>query len=400
MRSYTYADLIPNLGFRRRQFPRLPVNVLGVPPYNPPPDAASREKVFFAVETFARHMTDEAWQLQVGQQGQGYTLLGRHFGKDEVDVSDAFRRHKPSTAILQDKREWDSSRAGCYDKTVGFHRIEAGAEHSDVFRVTIHKDLHHDPSYHHDFHNAWKTHAWIVYYNQRIATHLCPWMRPEHVVRTYHSVDASRVPAFSAERPNRCLLSGQLQQKTYPLRTNAANWAKEGLLSPCDVLHHPGYHANGAATPDYLQTLSGYKVSICTASIYGYALRKIIESTACGCVVITDLPADETLPEIDGNLIRVHPGITHRQLTDLIRVAVAEYDPELQEAYADAALKYYDYRNQAALLAANIETLRNNYPPPSPTNRSQRKTVRTTVTQSRTFTQRLGQRTQGKGARR
>ena len=79
----------------------------------------------------------------------------------------------------------------------------------------------------------------------------------------------------------------------------------------CASCAHPGYHANGSFTPAlHSRNSTKFKVAICTSSTMGFALRKIIEATACGCRVITDLPAGEVMPEIDGNLTRVSSDIS------------------------------------------------------------------------------------------
>jgi hypothetical protein len=114
-------------------------------------------------------------------------------------------------------------------------------------------------------------------------------------------------------------------------------------------------------TPQFLQTLSHFKVAICTSSMYGYALRKIMEATACGCRVLTDLPVDEALPEIDGNLFRIRPDTSAYHIQIYIRQLVKEYDPERQAHYAELAKKFYDFKAVGQRLADDIETLRRNY---------------------------------------
>jgi hypothetical protein len=126
-------------------------------------------------------------------------------------------------------------------------------------------------------------------------------------------------------------------------------------------LRHPGYAMAGCATPAFLQILNRFKVAICTSSVYGYALRKIIEATACGCVVVTDFPADEILPEIDDNLVRIHPRIGLPRLAALIGRLTDSYEIDLQRHYAERARAFYDYRAIGCRLAADIEALRCSY---------------------------------------
>jgi hypothetical protein len=126
-------------------------------------------------------------------------------------------------------------------------------------------------------------------------------------------------------------------------------------------LRHPGYHRKGCCTPGFLQELGHTKVAICTASIYGYALRKIIEATACGCRVLTDLPEDEVLPDIDGNLVRIHRNTGHKDVVKVIQRLLDEYNPERQANYAVMAKEFYDYRPMGVKLANDIESLRRSY---------------------------------------
>jgi hypothetical protein len=178
-------------------------------------------------------------------------------------------------------------------------------------------------------------------------------------VRTYHTLDADIVPVYSAVGRQGCLLSGAVSG-VYPLRWRL--FREAGRLPRVTVLGHPGYHRRGCATPDFLRQLSRHKVAVCTASIYGYALRKIAEATACGCVVITDLPTDEVMPQIDGNLVRVHPETTTAEIAALLDYHYAHYTPERQQHYARLAMDYYDYRVEGKRLAAAIEEMRRAYP--------------------------------------
>jgi len=126
----------------------------------------------------------------------------------------------------------------------------------------------------------------------------------------------------------------------------------------CPYVFHPNYHANGCCTPAYLDMLAHYKVSVCTTSIFGYALRKIVESTAAGCVVITDLPAEDRLPEIDDNLVRIPYSANIGELRRLIHRCVTDYDADRQRHYAERACAWYDWREVGRRLAEDIEKRR------------------------------------------
>jgi hypothetical protein len=95
--------------------------------------------------------------------------------------------------------------------------------------------------------------------------------------------------------------------------------------------------------------------------MYGYALRKIMEATACGCRVLTDLPVDEVLPEIDGNLFRIRPDTSAYHVGIYVRQLVKEYDADKQRDYADKAKQFYDYRAIGKRLSDDIESLRRSY---------------------------------------
>ncbi len=182
-------------------------------------------------------------------------------------------------------------------------------------------------------------------------------MRKEHLIRTYHSVNPKHVPKFSVrQRIHGCLLSGAKSIEFYPLRRRL--WKHRSKLPDTKYMQHPGYGLKGAHTPEYLRQLAYYKVAICTASIFGYALRKIIEATSCGCRVITDLPEDEVLPEIDGNLIRVSNDAHPDEVAEVIAEAEANYEPERQRHFAAKAVEFYDYKKLTAKIASDIERLR------------------------------------------
>ena len=127
------------------------------------------------------------------------------------------------------------------------------------------------------------------------------------------------------------------------------------------VHNHPGYHRNGCVVPGFLKLLNQFKVSICTSSRYGYSLRKLIESTACGCRVITDLPVDEILPVVEENLIRINPNDNHLSMRKTIEDAVSSYDYEKQRDIAKRAIEHYDYRAVCSRLANDIQAMKENY---------------------------------------
>lgn len=322
------------------------------------PAASHTDRIFLGLHSFARHMTDEGAQLQNGLQTAGYTMWGRQYPNAATDVVRILRDASPGVAVIQDKREWDPARPGCFDKEAAFQHVAALQADNRIFKVTVCKDAHHDPEYHAAFAADIGCHAWITYYHPDSICRLAPYLRRQHLLRTWHSINPEFVPPFTDQDRRGCLLSGNATPRYYPLR---ARLVKNAAYLPLEVRAHPGYHADGSDTNDYLFALSHYKVAICTASRLGYALRKLIEATACGCRVITDLPAYDVLPEIDENLVRISPDIKLHDMAQLINRLAAEYDPAQQEHYAKRACRFYDYRQRGFALAQAIDTMRANY---------------------------------------
>ena len=340
---------------------------LKAPRYNPPIELISsqelyRGRVALAVEQMARHMTDEGWQLMLGLEARGYLLAGHKCTVNSTDVVGILEETKPHTVVVQDKREWDYLEGGFREKEYQFHNVEVLKDRDDLFKLTILKDSQQRPKYHLKSAEEMGVNAWIVYYHPRIVAHLAPYTRPEHLIRTYHTVRPERVPTYSPLRLDKALLSGATGS-VYPVRTTLVNKKKRNpnSLKCIEYLPHPGYHAKGTDTDNYLKTLSRYKVAICTASIYGYALRKLIEATACGCRVITDLPSDEILPGIDENLVRITPTTSLETIVGIVEQEIKSYDPDRQERLAERAKDTYDYRRVGAKLVSDIEALRRSY---------------------------------------
>jgi hypothetical protein len=337
----TTDDVIRHLG-------TMSMSPLPAPAYTPNGDG----KIALAVEGMRRHITDEGWQLMEGLECAGYRLFGKNLPDNYVDVHQILRIVSPDTIVMQDKREWDP-RAKAKDPSMQFLNVQALRE-SPAFKLTIIKDAHQRQMYHAESATEIGAHAWITYYHPKIVCHLAKYVRPEHLIRTYHTVDADIVPLFQDKRRG-CLLSGAIG-RAYPLRNRLLYMSKS--ISHCDVLPHPGYNTPGPFTPDFLKTLSQYKVAVCTSSIYGYALRKIIEATACGCMVLTDLPVDDVLPEIDENLARIHPDWRFQRICRIINEMYQNWDPDRQRERAERAKKFYDYVPMCERLAQDIERLR------------------------------------------
>lgn len=333
-------------------------------------------QVGLAVKSMERHTTDEGWQLFQGLQSAGYALAGmgitmeldwQAFGEtwsyqNHTDVKEILDLALPTTVVLQDKREWIGKTAGKgFDPLETFTNVSSLREHPEVFKVGVLKDAHSDAHLHIDSANEAGLHAWVVYYHPTIVAAQAPYVRPKHLIRTYHSIDEDLVPPFSQRRSQSVgLLSGAVSG-AYPLRSRLALACENQSMRHLTYRKHPGYRRDGCHTPEYLKLLSTYRVAVCTSSRWGYAVRKIIEATAAGCIVVTDLPKDEVLPCIDGNLIRVETDINSRELDELVGDLCERYDAGMQQSWSTLAQTWYDFRAVGKRLADDIEKLRVSY---------------------------------------
>lgn len=326
----------------------------------PPPvfrEANLSNKLVLGVHSMQDHTTDEGWQITHGLSLSGYTHCGHLLEESSTSVPELIEKHNPGTMVIQDVREWDVQSKDFRDMDARFTDVEEMKRHEEIFRVTILKDAHQRPDYHREFCDRMGIHAWVIYYNPSIVKHLAQYVRPEHLIRTTHSLDKDIIPEFSEDREFGCLFSGAVSN-AYPLRQRIMKFSK---LLPMKVHKHPGYHRNGCVVPEFMKMLNTFKVSICTSSRYGYALRKLIESTACGCRIITDLPTNEVLPVIEENLIRVNVNAGANEIKRAIDDAVDTYDYDRQRELAIRSIEYYDYRTVCMRLANDIQLMKERY---------------------------------------
>jgi hypothetical protein len=328
--------------------------ILRTPAYCPEPEMAGR--AVLGVASMQHHMTDEGWQITAGLAKAGYTHCGYGLPCGMTDCHFIVRDVKPGIVVMQDKREW-FPQGDFREPKAQFRNLDAFRNNKAILRLTVLKDAQQRPQWHREAAEELGVHGWIVYYNPRIVNHLAPYTRAGHLIRTWHTVDADKVPDYSDKGRQGCLFSGAISN-AYPERQHLL--AHRGLAA--SVLPHPGYHRKGCNTPGFMQHLSRFKISICTCSRYGYALRKIVESTACGCAVLTDLPIDEYIPGIDENLTRVNfREMSLMEIDEVILGMEAKYSPERQKFFADRATLLYDYRQVTSKLAYDIEMFRRNF---------------------------------------
>ena len=287
------------------------------------------------------HMTSEGHELQCGLEHAGWTLAGQGFGDGSRDTPYLLERWKPDVVLVQDKRDWDPA-MGAFRRDLEFFRLGELAKCSDIFRLAVIKDAGSVVDYHRGFAEQIQADALVTYYHDWSVVAAAPWMQAYPLIRTYHSVDADLIGRLNlAERRSRAVVSGALNAKVYPLRESVVRHADE---LGCAVIRHPGYANSGHRTPEYLRTLAGYRVSVATASKYGFALRKVIEAVAVGATPITDLPVEDRLPVIDDALFRVPANATLADIRAAIDIADSEWDLEERLEFARRACDFYDYR--------------------------------------------------------
>lgn len=257
-------------------------------------------------------------------------------------------RYQPSVVLISDKRDFDPLMQGAFNKNIGFRGLSELAKHPEIFTLATIKDAGGQFDYHRAFCEEVKADAILVYYHDRSVRPLNPWMMGYPTIRTYHSVDGM----LRRETVNRkrAVVSGALSG-VYPLRQMAVlNAGRLGLT----ILRHPGYSNRGSRTADYLKEISGYKVHVATASRFGFALRKIIESVLVGTTPVTDLPEYDVLPGIDKALVRISPNVSVAELKDAIDYAERTWNAEERRQYAETAAKLYDFRATGKALDSAI----------------------------------------------
>lgn len=299
------------------------------------------------------HTSTEGLELQLGLEHAGWTLVGAGYGPrgshpDARDVRKIIDEHRPDIVFVQDKRDWDPHFNGCFNKKVGYSNLDYLKQHPTIFKACILKDAASVRQYQQIFFDEADADAAVVYYSPSIVVRLNPWiaMKKKRVVRIYHSVNRDVCDAIEfrpRERRLRCIVTGATSN-VYPLRTAVMNLALRHPQLDIKVFGHPGYGNGGSHTNSYLEEISKYRVHIATASRFGFALRKIIESVAVGAVPVTNLPVEDLLPEIDGALIRVPFQANPSHLLHAVNRADEEWNEEDRRRWAIKARQYYDYR--------------------------------------------------------
>jgi hypothetical protein len=300
------------------------------------------------------HTTDEGEQLQAGLALHGWVMSGRGYD-DVLDCSEMLARYAPEMVFVQDKRDWDPQSGGAFRKDLGFVNLEALAARPDVFKICPVKDAGTSVPYQHQFCKEVGADVVLTYYHDKSVDLCSGFLGRYKKLRVYHSVDSELIRSMNLLGPRaRAVVSGATSHVIYPLRERAFRQSAElGVYRH----GHPGYGNRGNNTPNYLGVIAGFKVHLATASKFGFALRKIIESVAVGCTPVTDLPAYDVLPEIDGALVRVDPKIGNRALRAVIDRAERLWRLEERMEWSRKALEFYDWKAQGRRTADALERL-------------------------------------------
>lgn len=298
--------------------------------------------------SYPNHMTDEGDQLQRSLADAGWVLCG----DGERNVIKLLDRHQPEIVFVQDVRDWHKSQGGSFGrKDLHYDNCEALKDHPS-FKVTPVKDAGSCIEFQRDFAASIGLNAAVVYYHPKSVLNHSTWLKNTPLIRHYHTVDSVLTSQLCLNKDRkRAIVTGALNERVYPLRGRIFRLAQQiGVTTK----KHPGYSNTGSDTPAYLKEISGYKVHVKTASDYGFALRGIVESVACGCTCVTNLPDYDVLPEIDGALIRIPSDATDKDIRRAVDRAEAEWSHEKAMVYAAKANDYYDYRKAGLRLSENI----------------------------------------------
>lgn len=290
---------------------------------------------------YTKHMTSEGQQLQDGLRSCGWSLAGYGYIDDCVDVRHLLDRYKPQNIFVQDCRDWRADSGGCFDKRVSFGNWRLLKE-CDARVFTVCKDAGTVIDYQQRFADEIGALAILIYYHQESVTKLSPWLNSYRLIRIYHSIDSGDILSIDLSKERRDAIVSGAVSAVYPTRETAIrNHEAIGL----DVHRHPGYGNTGSSTPAYLRLLSGYKAHLACSSSYKFALRKIIESVAVGCIPVTDLPEYDILPAIDKYLVRIPQSASVDQIKSGVDAAKEIWSQSLALEMQEAAVSFYDYRD-------------------------------------------------------
>jgi hypothetical protein len=337
------------------------VQELPAPPYVGDADD-SRPRIVLGVSSLRDCTSPEGHALIEGLRHAGWQVWGHGYADpfNLTDVREIIHRIEPGVVLVYDIREWGEhcGKNDLRDPMARFTNLSALLERANIFKVGMIRDAHNSVEQCNESFKQAGVHAWVHQYHPRIVKHLNNAVRPQHLIRSWHSVEPADVPPFDKHNREGCLLSGNLSGY-YPLRQRL--YDNLHLLPRTTMLGHPGYQRQKCHTPEMLDQFSRHKVAIVTSSIFGYAIRKFVEATAAGCAIITDLPTDEVIPFIDVNFTRVSTDVSISEVRNLLLEMYRLYNPERQRQLSDVCKCYYDWRNVGCRLDDSIEMMKEHY---------------------------------------
>ncbi len=317
-------------------------------------------KVVLANMDYRTHTTDEGNQLQEGLRSAGWMLSGE--GYDGLrDVEWIVKKYDPKVIFIQDKRDWDPTRTGCFNKNIAFRNMHKLAEMKDIYKVCVVKDAGTCTEYQREAVEEVGADAITHYYSVKSVLDKSPWVSKYRMIRTYHSIDAEQIrKAQNAhiDRDHRdMVVSGAVNPLVYPMRLNVALLAAQNRYNAAArirVLEHPGYGNVGCDQSRYYRELLRHRIHVATASAYNFALRKIIETCALGMGCITNL-TDDPLPVIEPYIYHIPNRHGYDDgaglLTELEKGCAwhlgGNYD---RGEMSQKTLEFYDYRAAGARL--------------------------------------------------
>jgi len=287
------------------------------------------------------HMTSEGLQLQNGLRHSGWSLAGYGYIDNCANVRQLLERYRPDRVFIQDCRDWRADSGGCFNKKIHYDKWES-LKRDGVKSFTVCKDAGTVSEYQRKFADDIGASAILVYYHEQSVTELSPWLKNYKLIRIYHSFDGDLLALIDIKKDRKPALVSGAVSGVYPTRQTAISRHIELGL---DVLAHPGYGNKKSYTKEYLDKLSEYRVHLACSSSYKFALRKIIESVAVGCIPVTDLPEYDRLPVIDDFLVRIPQSASFEQIKDGLAVASGRWSQDLANKMQQAAVSFYDYRD-------------------------------------------------------
>jgi len=349
------SDLLNSLFASKTREPYGQISQYTVPPLVDSGPQRTLRGIVGTIKKYDYYTCDEISLLQEGLDKAGYAQAGRGAIFDDVDLVKLTDELRPEVLLMQERMYWKTHRHYDCPADAWFTGVLEVGRKPDLFRAVVYRDVCHCLYDNHLYHVEFNPHAYVVYYHPWIVRKLCPWILTEQMVRTHHSINPDDVPEFDPDRQGGTIITGAKGLPAYHLRTPLIDNVRFGRWgNDVTYVQHPGYDFEGSNAARYMKMLSGYRVAICTTSMFGFAVKKIIEATAAGCIVITDLPAFDSLGPIDDNLVRIPVNADHNYVRRLCVDTANHWDAKRQHGFACHAIQHFNHIDVAQRLAADL----------------------------------------------